>query len=82
MIMNKRDKEQLEYWKNIWMFMSASFQCEEDALNIDFDKEEAQKIRNERENWLLNNFQLIRPSKATQNRRNPINIFNIFTQKS
>lgn len=56
--------------------MSASFQCEEDALCIDRDKEEAAKIRNEREKWLLDNWQLIRPSKIIRNRRNPVNIIN------
>jgi len=74
---NKRDKEQLEYWATIYQYMSATYQMQEDALQIDKDREEFYRIKKEREDWLLDNWQLIRPSIATRNRRKPINVFNV-----
>lgn len=75
--MNKRDKEQLAFWKNIIAIVTTMEQQEIDALNIDQDKEAAAKINHEKYKWLLDNWQLIRPSISTINRRVPVNIFNI-----
>lgn len=76
-IENTSDKEQMEFWKNIYMFMNSSYQIQDDYLQIDKDRESAKQEEISREKWLLDNWQLIRPSKSIQRRRNPINIFNI-----
>lgn len=75
--MNKRDEEQLKIWSNIYMYMSASFQAQDDYLQIDKDREAAAKEQTDRNKWLLDNWQVIRPSRSTRNRRVPVNIFNI-----
>jgi hypothetical protein len=75
--MNKRDKQQLEIWHNIYQFMSASFQIQDDALQIDKDREAYHNEQHNREKWLLDNWQIVRPNKSTRQRRNPISIFNI-----
>lgn len=76
MIQNKRDKEQLAIWMNIYLFMSASFQIQDDALQIDKDRNAATQEEADRNKWLLDNWQVIRPSKSIRKRRVPINIFN------
>lgn len=68
-MMNKRDKEQMAFWKNIIAVVTTMEQQEIDALHIDRDKEAAAKINHEKYKWLLDNWHVIRPSKSVRNRR-------------